>query len=195
MSILEIIRAILGFALVFFIPGYALTLALWPKTKREVYEEILKILKGKGISNVTIAGRSDNLEDLGSFLDDNKIEYQGYDRDTGEGDEAFALIKDSENLILMDSLNIDIDQKDKFIIDLANTLEDGEKIVRIEDTIDGIERLALSFGLSIALVPLLGLLLDKLGFGIRLGSILVSLMFVILIFFGIYFYRRRSGGV
>lgn len=41
--------------------------------------------------------------------------------------------------------------------------------------IDGIERVALSFGLSIALVPLLGLLLNFTPWGIRLVPVLVSI--------------------
>lgn len=40
--------------------------------------------------------------------------------------------------------------------------------------IDGIERVALSFGLSIAIVPLIGLVLNFTPFGIRLAPILVS---------------------
>lgn len=42
--------------------------------------------------------------------------------------------------------------------------------------IDWIERIALSFGLSIAVVPLIGLLLNFTPFGIRLPSIIVSLI-------------------
>jgi len=40
--------------------------------------------------------------------------------------------------------------------------------------IDGIERVALSFGLSIAIVPLIGLVLNFTPWGIRLGPILLS---------------------
>jgi len=43
------------------------------------------------------------------------------------------------------------------------------------DDLDGIERIALSFGLSIAVVPLLGLALNYTPFGIRLVPILVVL--------------------
>jgi uncharacterized membrane protein len=42
--------------------------------------------------------------------------------------------------------------------------------------IDGIERVALSFGLSIAIVPLIGLVLNFTPFGIRLVPIVVSLV-------------------
>jgi Predicted membrane protein len=42
--------------------------------------------------------------------------------------------------------------------------------------IDGIERAALSFGMSIAIVPLIGLVLNFTPFGIRLGPIMVSLL-------------------
>jgi uncharacterized membrane protein len=44
-----------------------------------------------------------------------------------------------------------------------------------KNDLDGIERLALSFGLSIAVVPLIGLGLNFTPFGIRLVPILVSL--------------------
>jgi len=46
--------------------------------------------------------------------------------------------------------------------------------------IDVIERIALSFGLSIAIVPLLGLLLNYTPWGIRLEPILLSLFFFII---------------
>ncbi|MHB8987039.1 MAG: DUF1616 domain-containing protein [Eubacteriales bacterium] len=41
---------------------------------------------------------------------------------------------------------------------------------------DGIERVALSFGLSIAVVPLVGLILNYTPWGIRLAPILASLL-------------------
>ena len=44
-----------------------------------------------------------------------------------------------------------------------------------KDDLDGIERIALSFGLSIAVVPLMGLALNYTPFGIRLVPILVVL--------------------
>ena len=43
------------------------------------------------------------------------------------------------------------------------------------DDLDGIERIALSFGLSIAVVPLLGLALNYTSYGIRLVPILLVL--------------------
>jgi uncharacterized membrane protein len=46
--------------------------------------------------------------------------------------------------------------------------------------IDTIERIALSFGLSIAIVPLIGLLLNYTPWGIRLEPILLSLFFFIM---------------
>ncbi|MCZ3364276.1 MULTISPECIES: DUF1616 domain-containing protein [Methanobacterium] len=44
-----------------------------------------------------------------------------------------------------------------------------------KDDLDGIERTALSFGLSIAVTPLIGLLLNYTPFGIRLEPVLISL--------------------
>jgi len=192
MNILAIIRAIVGFTLVFFIPGHTLTLAMWSKKKSEIYEDILKILREKDISSVTLIGRSDNLESMEPILDENKIKYITYTRDAGKENDDDTAIIESKNLILMDSLDLNINPKDKFIIDLGNNLEAGEQVVKIEDTIDGIERFALSVGLSIAIVPLLGLLLDKLGLGITLGNILTSIILVSTILFGIYIKRRRT---
>ena len=60
-----------------------------------------------------------------------------------------------------------------------------------KDDLDGIERIALSFGLSIAVVPLLGLALNYTPFGIRLTPILIVLsVFTISLALGAYV--RRS---
>lgn len=48
-------------------------------------------------------------------------------------------------------------------------------------SIDGIERFALSVGLSIAVVPLIGLVLNYTPFGIRLNPIVISLVLFTLI--------------
>jgi uncharacterized membrane protein len=57
--------------------------------------------------------------------------------------------------------------------------------------LDGIERIALSFGLSIAVVPLLGLALNYTPFGIRLAPVLTVLsVFTISLAMGAY--ARRS---
>jgi len=58
--------------------------------------------------------------------------------------------------------------------------------------LDGIERVALSFGLSIAVVPLIGLALNYTSWGIRLYPILVSLTAFILAMSGIGWYRRNK---
>jgi len=52
---------------------------------------------------------------------------------------------------------------------------------KTEKGIDGIERIALSFGLSIAVVPLIGLILNFTPWGIRLEPILLSLFGFIII--------------
>jgi uncharacterized membrane protein len=60
------------------------------------------------------------------------------------------------------------------------------------DDLDGIERIALSFGLSIAVVPLIGLALNYTPFGIRLVPILIVLsMFTISL--AVIAYVRRCG--
>ncbi len=60
-----------------------------------------------------------------------------------------------------------------------------------KDDLDSIERLALSFGLSIATVPLLGLMLNY-TFGIRLIPILVTLCAYTIILIFIADYRRKQ---
>ncbi len=59
-----------------------------------------------------------------------------------------------------------------------------------KDDLDGIERIALSFGLSIAITPLLGLALNYTPFGIRLSPILIVLtVFTVLLAIGAYVRR------
>jgi len=60
-----------------------------------------------------------------------------------------------------------------------------------KDALDSIERLALSFGLSIAVVPLIGLILNYTPWGIRLYPILISVLLFIVIMAAIAWYRRR----
>jgi uncharacterized membrane protein len=58
--------------------------------------------------------------------------------------------------------------------------------------LDGIERTALSFGLSIAIVPLIGLILNYTPFGIRPLPVLVSLSIFIFIMCWLAYTRRAS---
>ena len=61
-----------------------------------------------------------------------------------------------------------------------------------KDDLDAIERVALSFGLSIAISPLLGLALNYTPFGIRLSPILIVLsVFTISLALGAYARRCR----
>lgn len=57
--------------------------------------------------------------------------------------------------------------------------------------LDSIERVGLSFGLSIAVVPLIGLILNYTPWGIRLYPVLVSLVIFILGTSVVAWYRRR----
>ena len=60
-----------------------------------------------------------------------------------------------------------------------------------KDDLDGIERVVLSFGLIIAITPLLGLALNYTPFGIRLLPILIVLsVFTILLAIGAYVRRN-----
>ncbi|RLE13493.1 hypothetical protein DRI96_02885, partial [Candidatus Aerophobetes bacterium] len=56
--------------------------------------------------------------------------------------------------------------------------------------LDTIERVALSFGLSIAVVPLIGLILNYTPWGIRLYPILISLTGFIIVMSAIAWIRR-----
>ncbi len=58
--------------------------------------------------------------------------------------------------------------------------------------IDGIERAALSFGLSIAVVPLLGLILNYTPWGIRLYPVLLTLLVFTILLSVITVYRRNK---
>jgi len=58
--------------------------------------------------------------------------------------------------------------------------------------LDGIERVALSFGLSIAVVPLLGLILNYTPWGIRLYPILLTLLVFTILMSIIANYRRNK---
>ena len=60
------------------------------------------------------------------------------------------------------------------------------------DDLDGIEWIALSFGLSIAVVPLLGLALNYTPFGIRLVPILIVLS-VFMVLLAVVACVRRQG--
>jgi uncharacterized membrane protein len=61
-----------------------------------------------------------------------------------------------------------------------------------KDSLGGVERVALSFGLSIAAVPLIGLILNFTPWGIRLTPILISLAVFIIAVSGVAWYRREK---
>lgn len=61
-----------------------------------------------------------------------------------------------------------------------------------KEELDSIERIALGFGLSIAVVPLLGLLLNFTPWGIRLDPILVSLVTATAFFTIVSLYRQKK---
>jgi len=58
--------------------------------------------------------------------------------------------------------------------------------------LDGIERTSLSIGLSLAIVPLIGLMLNYTPFGIRLHTTVVSLFLFILLMSILSIYRRNK---
>ncbi|MBU2559826.1 DUF1616 domain-containing protein [archaeon] len=174
--VLEIIRIVFGFAFVLLLPGLALTSALWPKTKKMVLSEVLDILKEKGAGDTAIVGSSDDTEDIADFLEKNSIKIN----------------KDSKFVVLVGELEEgeqEIDKGGRTIIDLGNNVDGA---IKVEDTIDIIERIALSIGLSVAIAPLVGLVLNYTPFGITFESIFASLSLVIIGLFSIYYKRIQS---
>jgi uncharacterized membrane protein len=79
------------------------------------------------------------------------------------------------------------EDEDGFIDQSVPTLGTGR-----DRGIDGIERVALSFGLSIAIVPLLGLVLNFTPWGIRLWPILIAVSASTLALVAIAAMRRQS---
>ena len=61
-----------------------------------------------------------------------------------------------------------------------------------KDDLSSFERAALSFGLSLAIIPLTGLVLNYTPFGIRLYPVLISISLFILVCSIITFYRRSK---
>ncbi|MFC6993631.1 DUF1616 domain-containing protein [Haladaptatus sp. GCM10025707] len=68
--------------------------------------------------------------------------------------------------------------------------EDDDSLLSRDGGIDGIERVALSFGLSIAIVPLIGLVLNFTPWGIRLVPIIVTVSGFTLVAVGVAAVRR-----
>ncbi|MDP6459695.1 MAG: DUF1616 domain-containing protein [Candidatus Hydrothermarchaeota archaeon] len=180
MEPLEATRAIIGLALVLFLPGFALTMALWPRSKKEVRVEVILKLKKKGIKEASIVGNGEQAEDLILAMKENGISVEVNPNEEKKKNACIVVGTLEEEHHVPEA---------ELIIDMGNAVEGA---VKVEDTIDGIERAALSFGLSVALVPILGIILDKTPYGIRMASILASLILVIALFLGVYYYRRKS---
>lgn len=184
MEPLEVVRAVLGLVLVLFIPGFALTLALWPTSKREVAARVVEELKKRNVQRVAVLGGEKDVEGIIDVLQENlEVEtVPGAEKEPGlnEPPEACVLAGDLEES------GTEVPEAE-VIIDLGSNIPEA---VKVEDTIDGVERVALSFGLSVAIVPLLGIILDKTPYGIRTGSILAALLAVVAMFIAVYIWRR-----
>lgn len=72
------------------------------------------------------------------------------------------------------------------------TPEKGGMASVLESGIDGLERVALSFGLSIAIVPLIGLVLNFTPWGIRLWPIVIAISGFTLIATAVAVRRRQA---
>jgi hypothetical protein len=178
MEALEVLRAVLGLGLVLFLPGFVLTLALWPMSKREVAHRVVEELKKRNIHRASILGSERDVEELIDILREH-LEVEVNPEKTGR---ACILTGDLEG----EDITV---PEAEVIIDLG---DNASEAVKVEDTIDGVERIALSFGLSVALVPILGIILDKTPYGIHTGSVLSAILLVIFIFTAVYYHRRKS---
>lgn len=185
MEPLAVLWALLGFILVLFIPGFALTLALWPRTKGEVYREVLGILRDAKAGEVLVVG-SEEAGELARLLTGGGIKAEAFDAEKADKD----LLQGAKALVLMEDLKggLEIEPRGRLVLDLRENIPGARKV---EDTVDGVERLALSFGLSVAIVPILGILLDRTPFGIRLWSVAGSLL-VLTSLFLVYAHKRRD---
>lgn len=74
--------------------------------------------------------------------------------------------------------------------DHADAESDGAGFTALRSGIDGIERVALAFGLSIAIVPLIGLVLNFTPWGIRLTPIMIAVTGFTLVTTAIAAHRR-----
>lgn len=187
MEPLAVLLALLGFILVLFTPGFALTLALWPRTKGEVYREALGILGDAKAGEVLVVGGSEEAGELARLLKEGDIKAEALDAEKGDKDR----LQGAKALVLVGDLKgglLEIEPRGRLVLDLRENVPGARKV---DDTIDGVERLALSFGLSVAIVPFLGILLDRTPFGIRLWSVAGSLL-VLTSLFLVYARRRRA---
>lgn len=62
---------------------------------------------------------------------------------------------------------------------------------RASENMDTIERVALSFGMSLALVPIVGLILNYTPWGIRLTPITLSLLALTVVFGPVAIFREH----
>ncbi|PKK85271.1 MAG: hypothetical protein CVT48_06175, partial [Thermoplasmata archaeon HGW-Thermoplasmata-1] len=143
-------RIALGLPFVLFIPGYLLIFALFPEAPDKI-DDAKSIGKTRGDACAEIkqcVGKSHKV--------------------VAAADGGGGKTKNKPNSVAGGTVG---KSKHKTV---AAAEDDGE--TQKKKGIDTIERIALSFGLSIAVVPLIGLMLNYTPWGIRLTPILVSLL-------------------
>jgi|TARA_B100001971_G_C18153685_1_gene517298 uncharacterized membrane protein len=180
MDPLEVTRLIIGLAMILFLPGLTLTMAVWPRSKKDVHLKVIEKLKKHHIKKISLIGNKAELKDLILLMEDNRIttEVNPKGNDKKEACIVIGGLKENQHIPMAD-----------FIMSTEEEIKDS---IKVEDTIDGTERVALSFGLSVGLVAILGLLLDKTSFGIKLSNVLISLVILILSFSLIFYFRRKN---
>ena len=102
---------------------------------------------------------------------------------TDTASEAVSTASDSESSHLVSGTDASQDEPEG-----SSLLQESDSIS--QSGIDGIERVALSFGLSIAIVPLLGLVLNFTPWGIRLVPIVVTVSVFTIGCVGVAAHRR-----
>ena len=167
--------------LVFFFPGYVLVAALFPS-------------RGLGDLLRALADEGERLRGAARSL---QVDLAAHKAALGEAREAARARRLSEAVRILESANEELRRglQKRWARDSKG--EEGERPPwnseeRPARTFDWIERLTLSFGVSIALVSLLGILLNLTPFGIRLGSLVTTLL-VFTLGVGALAIRRRMG--
>jgi uncharacterized membrane protein len=143
------VRVVVGLVFVLFVPGYAFIAALFPEA-------------GEPPTTGPDAAGPDAAESASAGDDEESA-----------GDDGESAGDDEESAVEWESPTDGEESAGDGDAGMFDTDGNGDGLG--DRGIDGIERTALSFGLSIAVVPLIGLALNFTPFGIRLVPILVTI--------------------
>jgi uncharacterized membrane protein len=156
------LRIVLGLPFLLFFPGYALIEALFVRRKHDIDSVVPELDKKKNL-----------LEQLSQSRQSSKSSPP----ETGKSSPATANKKAQTDGSPSDTRDSDS--------------ENGEGEEQRGKGLDGIERMALSFGMSIAVTALIGLGLNYTPWGIRLLPVLFAISAFIVILSGVALFRQR----